>query len=367
MAWRAVKAVLPTSERTVWLLVDEVFEVHPEGREFVLWMLARNFSTETIRAYVPRVGRLLTWCEDNGVEWRRVRLGDLTRFKFFLEESPDRRGARRSGKAVNAVLIAAVTFLRFCASHGYVNQTMVDQLHERRFLRFAPAGYNRGEDGQYSIVRSPVLRSSEQLLPPALLDADQARTLVRMARSSRDRFLILLLLESGVRIGEALGMRREDLHLLPTSQALGCMVAGPHFHVRPRQNANGARVKSGRPRTIPVTDALVRAFRDYVVVRDQDPVAEGCDYLFVNLTGGFRGRPMSYSNAKQMIEAAGRRGGFRVRPHMLRHTAATRWLRGGADPDVVQVLLGHASRSSMAVYLHATDDDLRAAVERCAG
>ncbi|MGW0875309.1 tyrosine-type recombinase/integrase [Streptomyces sp. NPDC002740] len=75
---------------------------------------------------------------------------------------------------------------------------------------------------------------------------------------------------------------------------------------------------------------------------------------------------MRYSNAKQIIERAGDRCGFRARPHMMRHTAATRWIRSGVDPDVVQPLLGHVSSASTAVYLHATDEDLRAAVELAA-
>lgn len=86
--------------------------------------------------------------------------------------------------------------------------------------------------------------------------------------------------------------------------------------------------------------------------------------MFLNRYGATRARPMSYSNAVQMVAAAGRRAGFRARPHMLRHTAATRWRRGGAGLDVIQVLLGHASAASTAIYLHASDDELRAAVER---
>lgn len=364
MGWRAARAVMPRSGRTAWLLVDDSFEPHREVREYVLSMLARDLATQTIRAYVPRLGRWLNWCEGSGVAWRDVRLSDLTRFRFFVEQSPDRRGQLRTGKSVNAILISVVSFLRFCAGHGFVDRDRVAALEERRFLRFAPPGYNRGEDGQFSVVRSPMLRAAELERPPALLIGDQPRALVDAALLSRDRFLIVLLLESGLRIGEAIGMRREDLHLLPSSRSLGCSIVGAHLHVCPRQNVNGARVKSGRPRMIPVTDRLVDAYRGYFLERDRDELASGSDYLFVNLCGRWRGRPMSYSNAKQLVEAAGRRAGFRARPHMLRHTAATRWLRSGTPPDVVQTLLGHASAASMQVYIHATDEDLRAAVDR---
>ncbi|MDF3142845.1 MULTISPECIES: site-specific integrase [unclassified Streptomyces] len=100
--------------------------------------------------------------------------------------------------------------------------------------------------------------------------------------------------------------------------------------------------------------------------RDEVPGAAAFDYVFINLLGPYGGRSMTYSNARQIIERIGLRCGFRARPHMMRHTAATRWIRGGVDPDVVQTIVGHVSSASTAVYLHATDDDLRAAVELAA-
>jgi integrase len=51
---------------------------------------------------------------------------------------------------------------------------------------------------------------------------------------------------------------------------------------------------------------------------------------------------------------------------MLRHTAATNWVRAAVELDVVQRLLGHASPSSSLVYLHARDEDKRRAVEAVA-
>ncbi|MFD7281185.1 tyrosine-type recombinase/integrase [Streptomyces sp. NPDC059862] len=100
--------------------------------------------------------------------------------------------------------------------------------------------------------------------------------------------------------------------------------------------------------------------------RDEVPGAVGRDYVFVNLVGPYPARPMTYSNAKQIIERIGNRCGFRTCPHMMRHTAATRWIRSGVDPDVMQTLLGHVSSACTAVYLHATDGDLRTAVELAA-
>jgi integrase len=71
---------------------------------------------------------------------------------------------------------------------------------------------------------------------------------------------------------------------------------------------------------------------------------------------------MNYRAAKRFFDRLAGECGFPVRPHMLRHTAATNWIRAGVDIDVVQALLGHVSLASTTVYLHARDEDKRRAV-----
>ncbi|MFC7812700.1 tyrosine-type recombinase/integrase [Streptomyces olivaceus] len=366
---RMERAVSPrTATVTMVLVHDQTFEIHEEARDYSLNLQARGRSPHTQRNYLPRVGRYLNWCSGRGTDWRTVSLGDLARYKFHIEQAPDPRSLRLpAGKTVNAHLTSVCEFLRFCAARGRIPQEVADRLVEPRFLRFTPAGYHRGEGGEHQTVRARILKAPEIEKPPAILSLEQSRQVVEAARTARDRLLLSVLLGGGLRIGEALGLRREDMHLLPDSTHLGCPHRGPHLHVRPRQdNTNGARAKSGRSRVVPLTGTVVHRYRDHLTERDGVAGAAGSDYVFVNLIGPYAARPMTYSNAKQIIERIGVRCGFRARPHMMRHTAATRWIRSGVDPDVVQTLLGHASSASTAVYLHASDEDLRAAVELAA-
>ena len=76
-------------------------------------------------------------------------------------------------------------------------------------------------------------------------------------RRPREHFMVILLLDTGLRIGEALGLRRGDMHLLPDSRGLGCATVGAHVHVRHRANPNGALAKSRFPRTVPASDAVL--------------------------------------------------------------------------------------------------------------
>jgi integrase/recombinase XerD len=143
-------------------------------------------------------------------------------------------------------------------------------------------------------------------------------------------------------------------------------VVGAHVHVRHRANPNGALAKSRFPRTVPASDAVLASYADYQHERAALSGGDGTDLVLVNLYHQPLGAAMTYWAAKGFFGRLARTCGFPVRPHMLRHTAATNWVRTGTDLDVVQALLGHASLASTTVYLHARDEDKRRAVEAVA-
>ncbi|MGV9855550.1 tyrosine-type recombinase/integrase [Streptomyces sp. NPDC003442] len=262
-------------------------------------------------------------------------------------------------------MTAVTDFLRFGALHGWVPAQAAGLLSEPKFLRYLPTGYDAGERGQWRQVQVAAFRF--QVSEPGYQDLspEQIRRMIADAPQARDRFLVALLAATGLRIGEALGLRQEDLHFLASSRSLGCPVEGPHLHVRRRtDNPNRALAKSRHARYVPLTPEAVSLYTDYQYERNAVAEAAGTDMVFVNLFRPPLGRAMTYPNAKNVFDRLARRAGHPARPHMLRHSAATHWLRGGVDRDVVQKLLGHASPLSIDRYRHVDDSETRAAADR---
>jgi integrase/recombinase XerD len=358
---------------TDWVVIDEDFALHREAVGYLESLRALDRSVNTQRAYAGRIALYLSYCSLSEVDWAGPRLWQLRDFLWWLTDTP--LPAKGSGPAAlrfrsrgtaNAVLTTMCEFLRFGAAVGWVAEAVAASLTEPRILGHLPAGFDPGEDGQFRRIRARRLKFTVAVEGYEWLTADQVDRLVAGTRRARDRFLVMLLACTGMRIGEALGLHREDLHLLSNSASLGCAVAGPHVHVRRRENPNGALAKSRFSRSIPVEEPLVDVYADYLHERGAVPEADLCDMVFVNLFRAPLGRAMRYAVAKEMFDRLAMRAGFVARPHMLRHGAATRWVRAGVDRDVVQQLLGHASASSMDPYLHASDQDKREAVERVA-
>jgi integrase len=183
-----------------------------------------------------------------------------------------------------------------------------------------------------------------------VLTAVEVQMILDACDRLRDRFLLALLYDSGIRAGEALGLRHEDI-----------AAAEREVTVRPRTNDNGARVKSRASRTIPVSAGLVRLYADYLHGEYGDLDS---DYVFVNLWGRPRGHPLTYTAVYDLVRRLRRRTGIDFDLHWYRHTAATRLLRDGVPIEVVSRILGHAGLSTtLDVYGHLTAEDARAALD----
>lgn len=351
------------------------FDLHAEACAFLAGLRSKGRSPNTERVYAGRLALYLNYCAGHRIEWSRPSFMALSGLQQWLVTTPLPARSRRSPTTAapryrsqgtaNAVMTAVTDFLRFGTLHGWVPAQTAGLLSEPKFLRFLPAGYDDGERGHWRQVQVSAFRF--QVSEPGYedLSPQQIRRMIADTPRARDRFLVALLATTGLRIGEALGLRQEDLHFLASSRSLGCPVEGPHLHVRRRtDNPNRALAKSRHSRCLPVTPDIVAFYTDYQHERTPVVAAAETGMVFVNLFRPPLGRAMTYPNAKNVFDRLARSAGHPARPHMLRHSAATHWLREGVDRDVVQKLLGHASPLSMDRYRHVDESETRAAVDR---
>ena len=195
--------------------------------------------------------------------------------------------------------------------------------------------------------RAISLRAPKKL--PGILTITETEAILGACTRLRDRFFFAVLHETGCRAGEVLGLRHEDI-----------AAAEQEISIVPRENANGARAKSGG-RTVPVGPELIRLYADYL--HEEYGVIDS-DHVFVNIWAEPKGHAWSYQAAYDLVLRLRARTGIAFDPHWFRHSAATRWLRDGVPIEVVSTLLGHSSVVvTQSVYGHLTVEDARAALE----
>jgi integrase/recombinase XerD len=354
------RVISPASPFESWtVLGDDDAPVEPIER-FLAYLTDIERSPNTIRAYAHDLKDWFIFLAGRGLDWREVRLEDVGEFVAWLRLPPLARAGtvtvvtsverHCAESTVNRKLSALSAFYTHAARHGVdVGELLVT---------WRPAGRAGGgwkpflhhlSKGRPVPQRTIALKVPKKL--PRVLTAGETQAVLDACERLRDRFLFAVLYDSGCRIGEALGLRHEDI-----------AAAEREVRVCRRVNDNGARSKSPISRTIPVSAELVRLYADYLHGEYGDLDS---DYVFVNLWGRPYGQPWGYQAVYDLVRRLRRSTGIDFDPHWWRHTAATRMLRDGVPIEVVSQLLGHAQvTTTAAVYGHLTVAEARRVLER---
>lgn len=195
------------------------------------------------------------------------------------------------------------------------------------------------------------------------LTPEEARTLLATAREHRYGSLITVAVALGLRQGEALGLRWEDVSfdegVLQVRNALQWVAGGGWSLVEPKSERSR--------RAISMPDILISSLRTHRTRQRQDRLLSGSrwqenGFVFTSRAGAPLD-PWAVNKAfKRLLAAAGLRD---IRFHDLRHTAATFLLAQGVDPRTIMETLGHSQISlTLNTYSHVLPALQREAAEK---
>ena len=156
---------------------------------------------------------------------------------------------------------------------------------------------------------------------------EQAKTAAAKRNAVLDLAAFYLLWQSGIRVSEL-----EDLSLPDVDLAAGIA------HIR--------AAKGLKDRTVYLTERVVEAIEQYLEVRG----SALSDHLFI-----YRHKPLSKDYVRSRLKTASKRLGFKVTPHMLRHTFGTQLVNAGANITTIQALLGHSRLNTTMTYARVHD------------
>ena len=276
----------------------------------------RRASPHTVASYRDTFGLLLAFAQqETGRPPSRLQLEDLDAplIGAFLEHLETTR--HNSTRTRNTRLSAVHSMFRFAALRHPEHAALI-----ARVLAIPPKRADR-----------PLVTFLTDVEVDALLAApDRSRWLGR-----RDHTLLLLAIQTGLRVSELNGLRCQDI-------SLG---RGPHLR---------CEGKGRKARITPLTSQTVAVLRAWLAEQDSEPV----DPLF---PASHHGGPLSRDAVERLLTkyaAIAERScptleQKRLSPHTLRHTSAMRLLHAGVDTTVIALWLGHETTRTTDTYLHA--------------
>lgn len=272
----------------------------PEAEEYLASLRSeRGLAVNTVAAYRRDLGQYFAFLDDDDTD------SSADAFISHL------RGSGLASSTIARKLAAVRGYHRFLVVEGHSDDdptVLIDTPKRRRSL--------------------PKALTVDEVL--ALLDTPDRETPL----GARDRALLEFLYATGARVGEVVAIDVLDVDL----ERRSATVTG----------------KGDRQRVVPLGEYAVDAIEWWLPYRmelrhgNRDP-----GRLFLNA----RGRPLTRQGVWEIVKRQGKRAGIpaqRLSPHVLRHSAATHMVEGGADLRTVQEILGHASISTTQVYTHVS-------------
>lgn len=271
--------------------------------------LQRNFTDNTLDAYMHDIGKLTRYLASAGIRIEDVRLEDLQTFAASLHD------VGVTPRSQCRILSGVRNFFKFLLTDGYINEDPTELLESPQFGDHLPE----------------VLSTEE-------VDRLEAAIDLTKWEGQRNRAIIEVLFSCGLRVSELVNLRMSNLYL------------DEHF-IR-------VEGKGRKERFVPISESAIKQLQYWFIDRNLMKIKPGeDDYVFLNRRGAHLTRTMVLI----MVKRAGADAGIKktISPHTLRHSFATALLEGGADLRVIQTMLGHETIGTTEIYTHVDTRTLR--------
>lgn len=279
-------------------------------RRYVRYLkLERNYSPNTIEAYVHDLDYLINFIKGEGLAIADVRLSHLETFAATIHEF----GVSATSQA--RILCGVRSFFRFLVLDGVL------------------------ADDPAELLESPAVGEHlPEVLTTEEVDRMEASINLSKWEGQRNRAIIEVLFSCGLRVSELVNLRFSDVSL----------------------NDKFLRIvgKGSKERLVPISDAALHEIQLWLFDRNLMKVKPGeQEYVFLNRRGAHLTRTMILIMIKRTAEEAGITK--TVSPHTLRHSFATALLKGGANLRAIQEMLGHENIKTTQIYTHIDITTLR--------
>lgn len=342
------KIITPRNE-TRYLLLDDDYQIVEPVHRYLKYMDSLGRSIFTLRTYCYGLKIYFEFLDAQGYNYLTLlgkgkKVSLLTDFIGFLKQwkykdVPSIRVAR-SPRTINNIMAAVLGFYHFLEMNNEIPATGFFSGNKVR------SGYKSMLSEMYMSqrVRASYFHLKEDDRKIETCSRQQVMQLIEACHYMRDQLLIMCMFEGGLRLGEALNLWVQDFKVWNNQLVLRQHEGNPY-----------ARIKNHSEATLDMPPYVMKFFCKYIV--DEYPEGD-YKYVFLNYKGIHRGQPLSEDTVEKKFEQLSKKCGFKVHPHMLRHSHATELIEvGNWDVLDVQTRLRHKHvQTTIDSYVKISDE-----------
>lgn len=355
-----VQEVKLSDNRRRYILLDDIGTPIVPVIKYLKFLDNAERSANTHKTYCYALKLYFQYLDEINICYDKVNLNVLSNFVAWLRNPYGNSKtvgikpvkSKRTEKTINLIITVVTNFYDYLFRTDEIDNDLVEKL----IKQVRGSGNSSYKDFLYHVNKDKpsnknILKLQEPKKKLKVLTKDEVQIVYQATTNIRDEFLIKLLYETGMRIGEALSLFIEDFIFDHNN--------GHKIKIVDRgELSNGASQKTGG-REIFISQELMDLFDDYIYeVLDEFDV--DTNFVFVKLRGENKGQPLNYTDINALFRRLKEKTGIDVHAHLFRHTHATIFYRQTKDIKQVQERLGHEHiQTTINMYVHSSDEDLR--------
>jgi integrase/recombinase XerD len=354
-----VQEVILENNQKRYMLVDEFGMPNIPAMKYLKYIDNVGKSYNTQKTYCYSLKLYFEYLQEINMDYQNVNINSLANFVGWLRNPYETNNvinirpvkSKRTARTINLIMTAVTNFYDYLYRNEEIHNDLFKKLMKPTFSK-----YTSFKNFLYHVSKDkPAYKNVLRLRIPRkklnVLKKEEVESIYKATTNIRDKLLIKLLFETGLRIGEALSLYIEDFIYDHKN--------GHRIKLKNRgELINGAKLKTGE-RDILVSQELMDLFDDYEY-EILDELEIDTNFVFVKLKGENKGYPLEYQDINALFKNLKRKTGIDVHPHLFRHTHATIYYCQTKDIKQVQERLGHAYiQTTINTYVHPSDEDIR--------
>ncbi|ACA54355.1 transposase [Clostridium botulinum] len=331
--------------------------------KFIRFKDNTNYARNTLRMYCQHLKLYFEYMQQRNLNFQDVTIDDLALFVNWLQNPYESLKvipsvhveSARSPRTINIIINTVLAFYDYILRHEEYSNNISDRL--KRFVSIPSRnfkGFLYGIAYEQKKVTSNILKLKVPKSKPKILNKEEIEMLVRACNNLRDKFLLSLLYETGMRIGEALSLWIEDFDI--SDMIIDLKDRG--------QLENNAEIKTvSSPRRIDISQNLADMFMEYIAEYHTEEVET--NHIFIKISGNNKYKAMNYIDVDNLFRTLKKKTEIYVTPHMFRHSSLTVLRMAGWQPELLRIRAGHKNiYTTMNTYIHPSDEEITKEFEK---